>query len=137
MLAAYQASSYEVVDGDARLVARIDREAPEIDALLERHCAASGTFITAWNPRSVPQPAATNRREHLRLADRIDAAGLCRLPHEGVSPDGDWREEGFFVLDLPEKEALAIAEAFGQNAVVRVQPSEPARLLLTGLMPSG
>src|SRR5690606_26022232 len=126
-----------VVEGDARIVVRIDGQAPEIDALLERHGAASGTFITAWNPRSVPQPAAANRREHLSLAARLDAAGLHRLPHEGVSPDGDWREEGFFVLDLPQKDALALAEAFGQNAVVRVQPGEPATLLLTGLMPSG
>ena len=135
LLAAYRATSYEVIGADERIGARIGRQAPRVDELLRRHGAQSGTFITAWNPRSSPQPEEANAQAHARLAAHLDAAGRRQLPHEGASLEGDWREAGFFVLDLSSDEALALAEAFEQNAVVRVAVGEPAVLLLTRLMP--
>jgi hypothetical protein len=68
------------------------------------------------------------------MAARLDAAGLRRLPHEGRSLDGRWRERGFLVLDLADRDALALAEAFGQNAVVRIARGGSAVLLPTRLM---
>ena len=52
------------------------------------------------------------------------------LPHRGVGDDPAWpAEEGWFVLDLDEPAARALAEAHEQNAVVRIEPGMPARLV--------
>src|SRR5690606_11442370 len=81
LLAAYRATSYEVIGADERIGARIGRQAPRVDELLRRHGAQSGTFITAWNPRSSPQPEEANAQAHARLAAHLDAAGRRQLPH--------------------------------------------------------
>ncbi|MET4700503.1 hypothetical protein ABIE65_003543 [Constrictibacter sp. MBR-5] len=134
LAAAYAATSYDVLADGRRVCVRLGRPAPALDALLARLGAASGTFVTAWNPRSRPRPSPVNARAHRRMAARLDAAGLRRLPHEGRSLDGRWRERGFLVLDLADRDALALAEAFGQNAVVRIARGGSAVLLPTRLM---
>lgn len=136
LAAAYAATSYDVLVDGRRVGARLGRRSAAIDALLARLGAASGTFVTAWNPRSRPTSHAANLHAHRRMAARLDAAGLRRLPHEGRSLDGRWRERGFLVLDLADRDALALAEAFGQNAVVRLARGGPATLLQAGLLPT-
>ncbi len=135
LVAAYAATHYLVRDGDREIAARIGVPNPAIDALLEAHGAASGTFITAWNPGSAPRPPAENAAAAARMAAALAAAGRRWLPHEGRGDGSDWRESGFFVLDLPEPTAIALATRFGQNAVVRVERGSPPRLLFTALMP--
>ncbi len=61
--------------------------------------------------------------------------GARFLPHVGVGADPAWTEHGVFVLDLEIADALALAAAYGQNAVVAIARGEPARLLLTSLLP--
>ncbi|HEV7283541.1 MAG TPA: DUF3293 domain-containing protein, partial [Kaistia sp.] len=97
LAAAYAATSYDVLAAGNRIGVRLGRRALALDALLGRLGASSGAFVTAWNPHSRPQPPAANLRAHRRMAARLDAAGLHRLPHEGRSLDGRWRERGFFV----------------------------------------
>ena len=135
LVAAYQKTEYVVREADAEIVAHIGERSPALEVLLARHGAASGTFMTAWNPRSEPQSREANAAAAERLASLLRDRGHRWLPHDGRSKDSDWREEGFFVLDLPEAEALAVAAEFGQNAVVRVDPGQPARLSFTALMP--
>jgi Protein of unknown function (DUF3293) len=134
---AYRGTSYRVLDGDGRLAAEawVDRASPSIDALLVAQSAASGVFVTAWNPRSRVQPTAANRQAQERLLRDLDRRGARYLPHVGVGADPAWTEQGAFVLDLEIADAIALATAYGQNAVVAVAMGEPARLLLTGLMP--
>jgi len=139
LAAAYAATSYDVLVGDLltggqRVGVRLGRRSAAIDALLDRHGATSGIFVTAWNPRSRPTSHAVNLRAHRRMARHLDDAGLRRLPHEGRSLDGRWREQGFFVLDMAESAALAVAEAFGQNAVLRIGHGGRGVLLPTRLM---
>ena len=66
------------------------------------------------------------------LSTEIHARGWRALPHRGVGDDPGWpAEEGWFVLDLDTATVRALAEAYGQNAVVRIEPGEPARLIET------
>lgn len=70
------------------------------------------------------------------LREIVAARGLTALFHDGVPDDASWvPEEGLFVLDLPSEEAIALAEQFDQNAVVRIERGEPARLIETRYMP--
>lgn len=140
LLTAYLTTTYRIVEegSGVDIGARVGVQCPEIDAVLARHGARSGTFITAWNPRSQPQPRQVNEAAQRRLEVELQRRGIVCLPHLGVGADPAWApEHGVLALDLPPAEAVPLAEAFGQNAVVAVAIGEPARLVLTSLMRSG
>ena len=136
LIAAYRATSYRIVDAAGAVLAeaRVDQPSPTIDRLLTAHGADAGVFITAWNPRSIVQADYLNQAAHDRLVDALYERGVRFLQHVGVGADPAWSEHGAFVLDLASDEALAMALAYGQNAIVVVTAGQPAELLLTGLM---
>lgn len=132
MRAAYAATEYRVWDGERWLAARLGQAAPEIERLLDRLDARCGTFVTAWNPRSEPATAAENDAAAAALAAEIAARSWRALPHQGVGDDPAWPpEQGWFVLDLDEVAILTLAEAYGQNAVVRIERGRSAGLIET------
>ena len=121
-----------MLDGETWLSVRLDRAAPAIDRLLARLGAASGTFVTAWNPASRALLPPENAARAARLTEEIAARGWRALPHRGVGDDPAWpAEEGWFVLDLDEPTARSLATAYGQNAVVRIERGSLARLVET------
>ena len=137
LVAAYRGTRYAVldVDGGSRAEALIGEHVPDVDAVLDAHGAASGVFITAWNPRSEPTDDAANAAAHARLAEALLDRGLTALPHAGFGQDPAWRaEHGFFVLDLDEHEAIVLAVALQQYAVVVVERGASARLVLTSVL---
>jgi hypothetical protein len=130
--AAYRATDYRVWDGERWLVVRLGQASAQIDALLTRLDARSGSFVTAWNPCSEITPPATNAAAAAKLCAEILARGWRALPHLGVGDDPAWApEEGWFVLDLDEAAAKSLAETHGQNAIVRVERGSPATLIET------
>jgi hypothetical protein len=136
LLDAYLTTRYVAYDGDLTVECRPGEHAAAMDVLLERHGAAGGVFITAWNPRSVAQSDTANAAAHRRLAAEIARLGLRGLPHRGFGADPAWQpEEGLFVLDLAIPPALALATRFGQNAIAAVARGRPAEVLRTVLMP--
>ncbi|KQX74032.1 MULTISPECIES: DUF3293 domain-containing protein [Aeromicrobium] len=137
LIAAYRGTRYAVLGADGGTVAEalIGRHVPAVDAVLDAHGARSGVFITAWNPRSEPTHDDVNADAHARMAMALASDGLVALPHAGFGEDPAWRaEHGFFVLDLPEEQAVALAVAHEQNAVVVVERGEAARLVLTSVL---
>lgn len=128
---AYERTLYVAMDGKREVVARIGRTNPEIDRLIEARGAAELVFITAWNPRSAKASDVENAAAAKRLKDILADEDLDWLPHEGRAPDGDWAEKGFAVFDLPPADALALAEMFGQNAIVWCAYDQPAAVLFT------
>ena len=136
LLQAYLATRYIVVDNGVGAEATVGVHSVAVDAVLARHGAKSGVFITAWNPRSQPQQRAVNEAAQQRLEDMLRAQAITCLPHLGVGPDLAWESEhGVLALDLNLDRAVEIAEAFGQNALVLVKVGQPARLVRTTLMP--
>ncbi|MFO1060114.1 MAG: DUF3293 domain-containing protein [Dongiaceae bacterium] len=100
--------------------------------------AASGVFITAWNPRSEPLSRAENEAAHRRLEAEVAALGLPALPHRGFGADPAWEpEEGLLVLGLDAAAALRLAEAHGQNAIATVDAAGSVTVLPTRLMQEG
>lgn len=134
--AAYRATRYCVTVGTRELCARIDARALEIEQLLAERGAASGTFITAWNPMSRQRPAGENRAANDAMAAALAARGVATLPHHGRGDDATWPpEQGFLALDLPIGDALELARAFDQHAIVVVARGMPAALHWTGRAP--
>ncbi len=80
------------------------------------------------------QSAAANGDAHQRLLRDLDRRGARHLPHVGEGADPTWTEQGAFVLDLGVEEALAVAKAYGQYAIVAIVLGAPAELIFTDLM---
>jgi hypothetical protein len=139
LLREYNRTRYLVVDdlGVGRASVGIGETSADIDAILAHYGAASGVFITAWNPRSVPLDQDSNDEANDLLEADLDEAGSVILPHIGVGYDPEWEpEHGFFALDLLEADAIELATAYGQNAIVIADRGQPARLVLTPIMGS-
>lgn len=134
LLQEYERTRYLVLNdlGIARADVGIGETSADIDAILDDFGAASGVFITGWNPRSELLDQDSNDEANGRLEDDLSEAGSVILPHIGVGYDPEWEpEHGFFALDLSEAEAVQLATTYGQNAVVIVERGRPARLVLT------
>jgi ribulose-5-phosphate 4-epimerase/fuculose-1-phosphate aldolase len=133
LIAAYRTTSYRILAGDGSILAeaRIDERSATVDSVLAANGAGSGVFITGWNPRSEPTDPAANAAAHDRLERGLRALGVRFLDHVGVGADPSWSEHGLFALDLDLQDALALADALEQHAVVLVRLGEPARLLFT------
>lgn len=134
LLREYERTRYVVLDdlGIARADVGVGETSGAVDEILADFGAASGVFITAWNPRSEPLDQDGNDEANARLENDLDEAGSVILPHIGVGYDPEWEpEHGFFALDLAEADAIELARKYGQNAVVVIERAGPARLVLT------
>jgi hypothetical protein len=125
----YERTRYLVHYAGATIDARIGVQSAELDRLLAAEGASSGVFITAMNPRSERRGTIENAVANQALAEALRL--WKALPHDGVAPDNSWIETGFFVLDVPLAEALALARRFSQNAIVWCEKGRRPALLFT------
>ncbi|MFM1902331.1 MAG: hypothetical protein RLZZ440_231 [Planctomycetota bacterium] len=132
--AAYRATSYMVlsVTGRPEFMIRCGTPSPEVDRLLAGRAFDGWAFITACNPRSQILPEAENAARMARLEAALRDRGHGWLPGSGQGDAGDWpAEPSLLVLGIPEVEAVAIAAAFDQHAILVGRRGEPARLVWT------
>jgi hypothetical protein len=135
LLEAYRDTRYLFAADGAEHEVRIDRRNPEAEAWLAGRGAAGAGFISADNPRSRLMPAAENDAARQRLAEAVRRRGADAVPHTGAGTGGEWPpEHGLLVLGLAVADLIALAEEFGQNAIVWFAPGQPARLLPTRLL---
>lgn len=130
LIAVFCATRYVVLDGDVTAVAVIGRNSTEVDGLLDSRRALTGVFITAWNPRGRAQGAEQNSDAQAELAAAIAATGHVCVPARHRAPDPSWDEESWFVPGFAERDAVDLARAWGQRAIVCVRYGEPARLVM-------
>ncbi len=135
LLAAYRRTRYCVdAPNGSRFELRIGQRCPALDELLQGRGAHGAAFITAWNPRSVALPAAENQARQQHLREDIVSRDLSTLPGQGLPPDPSWEpEDSLLVLDLDVPEALALALAHEQYAIVYHRRGQASELLLTPL----
>ena len=119
LLRAYRATRYEA-DGVTVFVAH---RSPAMDALLRRHGARVGVFVTAWNPMSRRMPAGWNVRMQRALGERLRRVTV--LPAEGAWRG--WREAHLLVLGDPTRMRV-LARLFRQQAVVAVRVGHATKL---------
>lgn len=132
--AAYRAAIYVVSAATdwPEVVIRCGEQSVEVDHLLARHGLDDWAFITAWNPRSRLLPAAENEARMARLRVTLRDRGHPWLPGWGGDREGEWpAEPSLLVLGIPEAEAVALAAAFDQHAILVGRRGGPARLTWT------
>ncbi len=114
---------------------RIGQICPELDAVLEEKRTRCATFITADNPGAALQSSVLNVEARAALLAAIEAhegEGLDVLESRHVpdAADGqDYVEQGWLVFGLQPADAVAIAQRFGQLAVVCIYQHRPAALV--------
>ncbi len=75
-------------------------------------------FITAWNPLPEILSDAENIKRNNELFNELLSLGyVCHLG-KGVSSDGKWQEDSFFIENINRNTALSLANKYGQLAFV-------------------
>lgn len=131
---AYEATAYRVDVGPrGGFVIRVGARCAEVDSLLAATGADTWAFITACNPRSVRLSDAENAARMARLERLVRQRGLEAHAGAGVGADAEWpAEPSLLVVGIAEGEAVALARAFDQHALVVGRSGEPARLVWLG-----
>lgn len=127
--ALYEEAIYRVFTPEGELILRVGARSEPLDRLLAARAARSSAFLTAANPGSRLLPEQMNRERNARLVARLAEAGWRSFPGVSGSPQGDWAEESFLVLRIPETEAVALAREFEQAAILIGLPRAPVRLV--------
>lgn len=94
---------------------------------LLNHVGEPWGYITAWNPRSVMLPVASNRIRQRRLRDELKADSCRYYGGIGVGVD-HWREPSLFVVGIGYTRLDELARHFGQLSVIRGIGNSPAEL---------
>lgn len=129
---AYAAARYAVLQDRQEHPLQVCQPAASLEAACP---AARYAFITAWNPASDPRPDDANEAADARLAARIDALELRRLPARAQSPDGRWHEPGWLLCNPTLPGVLGLAQEFGQAGVLCWAGGEPVQLYMLAERP--
>jgi hypothetical protein len=119
LAAAYRATTYRVFLPGGYADLRIGEANDVLNAWLERTGVACFAIITAYNPGSRLVAAEKNAEQQSKL--ECDLLEGHYEPYAGENvPDNDGGlvEETCFVPDITQEDACALAEDFGQNAIV-------------------
>lgn len=128
LIQAYLNAHYHV-DGFEQPI-RIGCHSDELLRLLEDQNADTWAYITAFNPCSNLLPDAENSDRHEELRARLSDFHV--MEGEGRDPNGVWpAERSFLVIGITLEDAEALAQEFGQRAIVFGEKGEVARLAET------
>lgn len=127
--AAYAAAEYRIPNLSACL--HIGHSCASIDAELARRNARRAIVITACNPYSETLAPAANALRQQWLQDELEGAGITTLPAENRDPGGRWPcEPGLLAFDTSADFDDGLLRRFEQHAIVVIEFSQPAHLLL-------
>jgi len=115
---AYRNTRYMVQSPEMEIKIGLKNE--ELDVFLfDNHCW-QWAFISAFNPGSKALPPAQNEQNHQKLRERINALKLRTCEGLGIpAQEEDWKpEKNFLILDISRVQAIAIAQEFGQLALL-------------------
>ncbi len=125
----YTATTYMVEIPGSPLRLRIGHANAALDELLRRHSATEWAFITAWNPESVRTDDDVNERKNAELLERIAQMGYVALSGAGVGDMEGWAERSFFIIGIPQADALELGRSYRQHAIVAGHYGAPPELL--------
>lgn len=102
----------------APLLFSFGRPFSDLQYELEQADIQNFVILTAFNPGSQALSPEENLQRHELL--RVQLMPMCRLLRDSVSQssEGEWREKGFWALDVDLEKAVDLGRAFGQNALV-------------------
>lgn len=133
LLHAYLNSHYRVDLPSGACLLQTGQHSAQMDAFLHSEKSERACFVSAHNPYSRVLPAAINQTRHAALEQVLIARKLRYLTGVGHCTEtmSAWPPEpGFLVLNLSATAAKALGRSAGQHAVVHVERSQAAQLLL-------
>jgi hypothetical protein len=75
-------------------------------------------FITAWNPLPEILSLEENLERNNALLTELTSLGYGCHVGKGVSSDGKWEEESFFIENIDRDTGISISNKYGQLAFV-------------------
>lgn len=118
--AAYRATRYcvDLPHGD-RVALRVGEVSAGFAQALKSAGAARWAIVVAANPGSTLLSSVENERRHQALLEAVASSGRCAWTGINEAGDGHWpAEPALCILDISLPEALRLAAAFGQNAII-------------------
>ena len=116
---AYRATTYRVFLPGGQCDLRIGEANDTLRCWLETSGCEAFAIVTAHNPASVRESEAVNAERQAQLECDLLEGNYEPYAGQNVPDADDWPvEESCFVPDLMPEDALALAEDYGQNAVV-------------------
>ncbi len=115
---AYFATDY-CVSGEPPFVLRVGVANEYLARLYNQLKTDSGTFVTAYNPRSFNVGESANRARQAEMVEELRRRNLNFLDGIGKHPSGEWEAEpSYFVLGLSQEAAKELGKRYDQNAIV-------------------
>lgn len=116
---AYRATTYRVFLPGGPCNLRIDETCTELVNWLKQHGCAGFAIITAYNPGARRVDDAQNAERQSALECELLEGNYEPYAGENVPDAADWpSEETCFIPDIALEDAFALAEDYGQNAIV-------------------
>lgn len=130
---AYRTTTYRVFLPSGAVDLRIDVANPPLAAWLQVEEVEEWAVVTAANPASEPLSARENAERQARLEVSLLEEGFEPYAGENVADVPGWPvEESCFIPDISQPEAVALAQQFGQNAILCGETDGVPRLVWTG-----
>lgn len=128
--ALYKATTYRVFLPGGMCELRIGQPCEKLKSWLKAGGYKEFAIITAHNPGGQPVAAAQNAERQAELECELIEGNYEPYAGENVADDAAWpAEESCFVADVAAEDACALAEDFGQNAIVFGMADGVAQLL--------
>ena len=117
--AAYRATTYRVFLPGGYADLRLGEANETLSIWLEKNGCTAFAIITAYNPGADKFDAGKNAERQSQLECDLLEGNYEPYAGENVADDADWPvEESCFVPDIALEDACALAEDYGQNAIV-------------------
>lgn len=129
--AAYLDTNYLVLLPRNALTFRIGEYDAAAETILFQHCSIqeSWVIITPCNPNSEKTDDDANLAALARLRQELEVVGLRHFKAINQSPDGEWPEYGYLVVDPEPAKAKALGRRYRQNAFVSGSKGEAPKLI--------
>ena len=114
---AYSRAEYVVLSSPP-IVFKIDERCTELDQLLDSCHVSLAGFITACNPKGLPQSDDENILAMNQLQSAIDDLRLPYFKGFGMDPEGTWKEDSYLIMGIELDQACQLGRLFEQNAIV-------------------
>ena len=128
---AYINTDYRVLLPRSALTFRIGEYDAEVEKRLFDHCRIEREWaiITPCNPNSEKADDDANLAALARLRQELEVVGLRYFQAINQSPDGEWPEHGYLVVDPEQGKAKSLGRRYRQNAFVSGSKGEAPKLV--------
>lgn len=127
----YEQTHYTVVLPRQQLTFRIGRHDPALDQVLQQRCKVTRNWaiLTPFNPGSEAADEDANHLSLIRLRRELDEASIKHFNSVNQSPEGEWHELGFLLVDPDAAVIKSAARRYRQNAYVAGTLGEAPQLV--------